>query len=385
MRETLAAFRIPIFDLEGYEADDLIGALSLQAQAQGVESVIVSGDLDMLQLVSEHTRLMFTRMGASATIMYDPARIHERYGLTPHQMIDFKALKGDTTDNIPGLAGVGDKTAAKLLEDYGSLDGVFERIDEVKPDKLRDKLAAARDDLMLWRELVTIDREAPVHAGPRGGAAGRLRPCRGHPAVPGVRVPDARGAAAGGGRRGAAGARRPAPRGRSGWAGAGSPGRGPERAWRRPWRQRAPAEPRLRERVRRPGAMPPSRSQGGRSRLRSRTHGGDPADLLREVLRDPAAVGAFAPGRRPRRVARERNRSSTVGAAFDDPRPRRGTLLGFAITGADGRRRGRRAPTVPRRSPSGVIGTGLPLAGPRRQAAARVGAGAPRPDARPRA
>ncbi|MFN8518872.1 MAG: 5'-3' exonuclease H3TH domain-containing protein [Chloroflexota bacterium] len=162
VRETLAAFRIPMFDLEGYEADDLIGSLSLQAQAQGIESVIVSGDLDMLQLVSEHTRLMFTRMGANATIMYDPARIHERYGLAPHQMIDFKALKGDTTDNIPGLAGVGDKTAAKLLEDYGSLDGVFEHLDAVKPDKLRDKLAASRDDLLLWRDLVTIDRHAPV-------------------------------------------------------------------------------------------------------------------------------------------------------------------------------------------------------------------------------
>ena len=83
--------------------------------------------------------------------MYDPARIHERYGLTPRQMIDFKALKGDTTDNIPGLAGVGDKTAAKLLEDYGSLEGVFERVDEVKPDKLREKLVANKDDVLLWR------------------------------------------------------------------------------------------------------------------------------------------------------------------------------------------------------------------------------------------
>ncbi len=162
VRETLAAFRIPIFDLDGYEADDLIGTLSLQAQAQGIDTVIVSGDLDMLQLVSDHTTLMFTRMGAGGTIMYDPARIHERYGLTPRQMIDFKALKGDTTDNIPGLPGVGDKTAAKLLEDYGTLDGVFEHIDEVKPDKLRDKLVANKDDVLLWRRLVTIDRDAPV-------------------------------------------------------------------------------------------------------------------------------------------------------------------------------------------------------------------------------
>ncbi len=162
VRETLAAFRIPIYDLDGYEADDLIGTLSLQAQEQGIDSVIVSGDLDMLQLVSEHTTLMFTRMGAGGTIMYDPDRIHERYGLQPRQMIDFKALKGDTTDNIPGLPGVGDKTAAKLLEDYGSLDGVFRHLDEVKPDKLRDKLLDNKDDVLLWRDLVTIERHAPV-------------------------------------------------------------------------------------------------------------------------------------------------------------------------------------------------------------------------------
>ena len=81
----------------------------------------------MLQLVTDHTTLMTTRMGVQSTVIYDPARIHERYGLAPGQMIDFKALKGDTTDNIPGIPGVGDKTAAKLLVDYGSLDGVFAR------------------------------------------------------------------------------------------------------------------------------------------------------------------------------------------------------------------------------------------------------------------
>jgi DNA polymerase-1 len=104
VRETLAAFRIPVYQIEGFEADDLIGSLTLQAEAQGVESVIVSGDLDMLQLVTESTHLMTTRMGVQATVMYDPARIQERYGLTAPQMIDFKALKGDTTDNIPGIA-----------------------------------------------------------------------------------------------------------------------------------------------------------------------------------------------------------------------------------------------------------------------------------------
>ena len=162
VRETLAAFRIPIFDLDGYEADDLIGTLSLQAAGAGHRQRHRLGRPGHAPAGVRAHALMFTRMGAGGTVMYDPARIHERYGLTPRQMIDFKALKGDTTDNIPGLAGVGDKTAAKLLEDYGSLDGVFEHVDEVKPDKLREKLIAGKDDVLLWRNLVTIEREAPV-------------------------------------------------------------------------------------------------------------------------------------------------------------------------------------------------------------------------------
>ena len=162
VRETLDAFGIPTYQLEGYEADDLIGSLSRQAEARDLETIIVSGDLDMLQLVTEQTKLMTTRMGVQSTVIYDPARIEERYGLAPAQMIDFKALKGDSTDNIPGIAGVGDKTAAKLLTTFGSLDEAYARIDEVTPDKLRAKLIDNRDDVLLWRELVTIDREAPI-------------------------------------------------------------------------------------------------------------------------------------------------------------------------------------------------------------------------------
>ncbi len=172
VRETLAAFGIPIYELPGYEADDLIGSLSRQAELRDLETIIVSGDLDMLQLVTERTRLMTTRMGVQSTVIYDPARIHERYGLDPGQMIDFKALKGDSTDNIPGIPGVGDKTAAKLLVDFGSLEGVFARLDEVRPDKLRDKLRLHRDDVLLWRELVTIDRLAPIDLDLEGARLG---------------------------------------------------------------------------------------------------------------------------------------------------------------------------------------------------------------------
>src|SRR5687767_15076841 len=163
VRETLRAFGIPSYEMEGYEADDLIGSLTRQAEMrEDVESIIVSGDLDMLQLVTERTKLMTTRLGVQSTVIYDPQRIYERYGLDAGQMIDFKALKGDSTDNIPGIPGVGDKTAARLLVDHRSLERIYADLDAVKPDKLREKLREHEDDVMLWRELVTIDRLAPI-------------------------------------------------------------------------------------------------------------------------------------------------------------------------------------------------------------------------------
>src|SRR5206468_12294937 len=118
---------------------------------QGVETTIVTGDLDMLQLVSERTRLMTTRSGVQNTVIYDPARIAERYGLVAGQMVDFKALKGDTTDNIPGIPGVGEKTAAKLLQDWGSLEGIYDNVALI-PDKLRVKLDEHREQVFRARE-----------------------------------------------------------------------------------------------------------------------------------------------------------------------------------------------------------------------------------------
>ena len=105
VREVVKALRIPVYELQGFEADDVIGTLTLQAEAVAVETTIVTVDLDMLQLVTDKTRLMTTRSGVENTVIYDPARIWERYGLRPDQMIDYKALKGDPTDNIPGVPG----------------------------------------------------------------------------------------------------------------------------------------------------------------------------------------------------------------------------------------------------------------------------------------
>src|SRR4051794_19015538 len=162
VREVVKALRIPVYEQAGFEADDVIGTLTLQGDAIPIETTIVSVDLDMLQLVTDTTRVMTTRSGVENTVIYDPARIWERYGLRPDQMIDYKALKGDPTDNIPGVPGVGEKTAAKVVAEYGTLDELYARIEQVKPEKLREKLREHRDQVYEGRELSRIVRDVPV-------------------------------------------------------------------------------------------------------------------------------------------------------------------------------------------------------------------------------
>ncbi len=163
VREVVKALRIPVFEMPGYEADDVIGTITQQLDPRDdLETTIVTVDLDMLQLVTPRVRLMTTRSGVENTIMYDVARIDERFGLRPDQMIDYKALKGDPTDNIPGVPGVGEKTAAKLIREFGDLDSLFARIDEVTPDKLRDRLRDHHDQIQQGRDLSTIVRDLPI-------------------------------------------------------------------------------------------------------------------------------------------------------------------------------------------------------------------------------
>ncbi len=163
VREVVKALRIPIYEMPGYEADDVIGTITAQLDSRDdLETTIVTVDLDMLQLVTPRVRLMTTRSGVENTVMYDVAKIDERYGLRPDQMIDYKALKGDPTDNIPGVPGVGEKTAAKLIRDFGTLDSMYARIEEVTPEKLRAKLIEYRDQVHMGRELSTIVRDLPI-------------------------------------------------------------------------------------------------------------------------------------------------------------------------------------------------------------------------------
>jgi DNA polymerase-1 len=161
VRELVTMMGMPIRELTGFEADDVIGTLAKQATDADVDTYIVSGDLDGLQLVDDHVRLLTTRMGVAATVIYDTAKVDERYGLRPDQMLDYKALKGDTSDNIPGVPGVGEKTAITLLQQFGSLDALYDHLDEVK-GKLRDRLAEHRESAFLSRSVGRIVTDLPV-------------------------------------------------------------------------------------------------------------------------------------------------------------------------------------------------------------------------------
>jgi DNA polymerase-1 len=399
VRRLLDAFGIPIYQLQGFEADDLIGTLTRQAEARGIETTIVSGDLDMLQLVSDRTRVMTTRGGVQMTVVYDPARIAERYGLRPDQMIDFKALKGDTTDNIPGVPGVGDKTAGKLLQDFGSVEALFERIGEVQPEKLRTKLAEHREQVLRSRELVVLERELPVELDLEPARLGRydrsevirlfreyefrtlverlpalsgeatpapgelLREADRHGPIPAAIVPGrilASGPAQGSGS---------APSERSdlqlsldfdSLGGSGTP--------------TAPAEAAV------PGdsqaavavadavldvasAEPPGDGQASAviASPAIEALATDRRAALLAAIADPGTVERLREGDDPRSWLAAQEELS-IGIALDDPRPRRGTLLGLAVTGSDGRALSTDASTVGRLLDA-INDAGTPLVG----------------------
>lgn len=157
----LDAFHIPLYEADDYEADDIMGALSQDANRQGVHTDLISGDLDMLQLIDHDTKFYALKTGFSRVDEFDLQSFEEKYGLRQDQFLDLKALKGDSSDNIPGVPGVGEKTAIKLLQEYGTLDGVYENLGEIK-GALHDKLASGKDSAYLSKELGRIWFDAPV-------------------------------------------------------------------------------------------------------------------------------------------------------------------------------------------------------------------------------
>jgi len=164
IREVLEALNITYVEMQGYEADDIIGTLSCKAEQEGIECIIVTGDNDTLQLVSEHTHVYMTKKGISEIEVFDPARVKEKWEVEPEQMIEIKALMGDTSDNIPGVPGVGPKTAIKLIKEFGSLEKLYENLDQVNGKKLVEKLAEHQTQAFMSRELATIVRDMQIES-----------------------------------------------------------------------------------------------------------------------------------------------------------------------------------------------------------------------------
>ena len=162
LKELIASFGIAQYEQEGYEADDIIGTLTRLADESGdLEVIVVSGDKDMLQLASDKVKIAITRKGITEVELHDPALIQEKYGLVPKQIIDLKGLMGDASDNIPGIPGVGEKTALKLLHEYETVEGVLSNTDKLK-GKMKEKIEQHADDARMSKELATIFREMPL-------------------------------------------------------------------------------------------------------------------------------------------------------------------------------------------------------------------------------
>ncbi len=160
-KQVLEALRIPVVEAEGFEAEDVIATIARRAASEGVEVLVVSGDLDTLQLVDSHTRVMVTGRGASEAVVYDEQRVRERFGFDPPRLVDYKSLRGDASDNIPGVPGIGEKTASALIGQFGCVEALLDRLGEA-PAKIRAALEAARDQVMLSKQLATIVTDAPV-------------------------------------------------------------------------------------------------------------------------------------------------------------------------------------------------------------------------------
>ena len=145
-----------------YEADDIIGSYAKLAEKAGLEVIIISGDKDLTQLASDNITIYYTRRGVTEVDHYTPEFINEKYGLSPEQIIDMKGLMGDKSDNIPGIAGIGEKTAIKLLAEYKTVENVLDNIDNISGKKLKERLAEGKEDALLSKELATIFTEVPV-------------------------------------------------------------------------------------------------------------------------------------------------------------------------------------------------------------------------------
>ncbi|HCW9590489.1 DNA polymerase I [Staphylococcus aureus] len=163
IRQLLDAYHIKRYELDNYEADDIIGTLSKEADKAGFQTIIITGDRDLTQLATDNVTIYYTKKGVTDVDHYTPDFIAEKYNrLTPNQIIDMKGLMGDTSDNIPGVAGVGEKTAIKLLNQFDTVEGVYEHLDEISGKKLKEKLQNSKEDALMSKELATINVDSPI-------------------------------------------------------------------------------------------------------------------------------------------------------------------------------------------------------------------------------
>lgn len=176
MKEVLTAMGIPLLMLEGYEADDLLGTVAKRMEREGMEVSVVSGDRDLLQLATDRIKIRIPKTKRTGTEIedYHTQDVIERYQVTPLQIIELKALMGDSSDNIPGIPGVGEKTATKLIAEYGSIENAYAHVEEIKPNKAKESLKNHYDLARLSKELATINIDSPVEFQPEEARIGNL-------------------------------------------------------------------------------------------------------------------------------------------------------------------------------------------------------------------
>lgn len=162
LHESLDILGVPHYGVDGYEADDLVGTLSKEAKEKGLETIIVTGDRDLLQLVNGHVKVLMPITGITKSVMMDEQAIEEKYGVKASQFIDYKALVGDQSDGYPGVTGIGPKTAASLLQQYDSFENLYKHLGDLKPE-LAQKFATDAEQASLAKTLATIHVDAPVH------------------------------------------------------------------------------------------------------------------------------------------------------------------------------------------------------------------------------
>lgn len=162
LKDILAAMNIKLLEMDGFEADDIIGTIALKAEQEGLEPLIITGDKDELQLASDKISVIITRKGVSEFELYDRVAMQNKYGFPPEAFIDFKGLMGDQSDNIPGIPGVGEKTATKLLLEFGSIENMLANTDAIKPDKLREKVIEHAQLAVMSKRLATINVNVPL-------------------------------------------------------------------------------------------------------------------------------------------------------------------------------------------------------------------------------